>query len=462
MHVCMYCMYVCMYVHQLAIIEKDLKRLPHPSVKGESTSPNDLTPALEERVTTLREILYIYAQEHPNMGYRQGMHEIASYLLFCLEQEHPKYPDNPLFTPIMPICFVLLETLLGQLHTAYDASGSTQSLQTMSHSILGKIHQNDPSLYQHLTSSPNIPPPPIYCTRWVRLLFSREVVGYENVFQLWDVFFEYKNVMRVLEVTSACRILLLRNELLNPEKNPLDLLMNVPQLSDISQLANVLRRLMQQKDADHPIQLPPSQILPTGSPVMSSQESPPHPPTGYPLMPAAHPLAGPRGGESPTNKFNLSKMRQTLGQKGESLRQKIITTTNEWKEAASRETSASGNSFTGFATNSDMIATATQAIRNNTGSTRPTETVLFSDPLMHPPPAQSPAPVRGNPPSPRQHLHEMWSQLLKQKIWTVQHFCMSIESNENGRTVPREVWEALADMDQMRHELHNYSLNMPG
>jgi len=68
----------------LIIIEKDLKRLPHPlETKGPiiaSSSPPTSTPELEARITSLREILYIYAQEHPAMGYRQGMHEIASYL----------------------------------------------------------------------------------------------------------------------------------------------------------------------------------------------------------------------------------------------------------------------------------------------------------------------------------------------------------------------------------------------
>ena len=78
------------------------------------------------------------AQEHPAMGYRQGMHEIASYLLFVLELEHREWPEHPLFNPILPICFALLERTLEQLKTAYDASGG-KSLQQMSIAILGKV-----------------------------------------------------------------------------------------------------------------------------------------------------------------------------------------------------------------------------------------------------------------------------------------------------------------------------------
>jgi hypothetical protein len=100
--------------------------------------------------------LYIYAQEHTNMGYRQGMHEIASYLMFVLELEEPGHVGNILFTPRPAICFAMLEAALEQLQTAYDASGN-QSLQKMSHSILSKLHQNDQALYNYFTGNPNIP-----------------------------------------------------------------------------------------------------------------------------------------------------------------------------------------------------------------------------------------------------------------------------------------------------------------
>jgi hypothetical protein len=435
------------WLSQLVIIEKDLNRLPHPTQAGQPGSPSQNSLPQEERITSLKDILYIYAQEHPEMGYRQGMHEIASYILFLLELEQADYPDHPLFNPILPTSFALLERTLDQLRTAYDASVE-ESLQQMSHSILGKIHQNDPALFHHLINSPSIPPPPIYCTRWVRLLFSREVVGYENVFKLWDVFFEY-NIMRALEVATASRILILKDALLNPDNNPLDLLMNVPQLTDIGPFTDSLRLLMKQSDSDKAIQLPASQILPTPqrsngrtSPVKASAPQMPAPQMfgggGDPLRPP-----GLGGDNDATKQFSFSKMRQSLGQKGESLRKKIITTTSEWK------TPSSGSGSNNMpSTSTDIFASASEAIRNHNMARNPTETLLFADPLMHP------------PPSPKQHQHEMWSQMLKKRIWSVQEFLMSIESNDSENKVPREVWESLADLDRMQQELHNYSLNM--
>lgn len=427
----------------LSIIEKDLNRLPHPTESGLGPNAPNLTPKQESRVTWLREILYIYSQVHPGMGYRQGMHEIASYLLFVLELEQPQYSDHSLFKPMLGIAFDLLERTLEQLQTAYDVSGE-DSLDKMSSSILNKIQQNDPALFQLLATNPNIPPPPIYCTRWLRLLFSREVAGYENVFALWDVFFEYK-VMRVLEITSASRILLLRDALLNPESNALDLLMNVPQLSDITPLTDTLRALMEQPDVEASVQLPSTHMFMT-------PPRPNAPPTRPPRQPISHPFQSQGSmqsqGSADSGKFSFSQMRQTLGQKSESLRKKIVNEwkqqqalSNEWKEQQTqREVGNSGNFM-----NPEKTSFSPSPTNANPS--------IPIDPLLHPPSA---------PLSPKQHQHEMWSQLLKTRIWTVQDYLMKIESKESGQKVPGEVWEALVEMDRMQRELHNYARSTNG
>jgi hypothetical protein len=399
--------------------------------------------------------------------------------MFLLELEHQQYPDHPLFNPILPIAYALLERVLDQLKTAYDASGG-KSLQQMSIAILGKILQNDSQVYHHLTSNPNIPPPPIYCTRWVRLMFSREVVGYENVFKLWDVIFSYVNIMHALEITSATRILLLRDALLQPDSNTLDLLMNVPPLADITQLTHTLHRLMKQKENDQAIQFPASvqnlvytarNSIAAASPAIAVQQQQQSQHQNYlqPQVPSPasfgqfhHPLEQPLGDSS---KFSFSKMRQSLGEKGETLRQKIIATTNEWKEAADkRETSGGSFTFPGPSLSHSFDPLGGLVAHNTNGH--------FPDPsLQGSQPNSSAAGVQSQqeqhqepqlPKSPKQHQHEMWSQLLQQKIWTVQEFLIALESKENKGIVPREVWEALADMDQMHRELLNYSRSMAG
>jgi hypothetical protein len=459
---------------QLVIIEKDLKRLPHPAEdkhpSGALSQP-DNTPEHEARLTSLREILYIYAQEHPAMGYRQGMHEIASFLLFVLELEHQNYPDHVLFNPILPICYGLLERTLDHLKTAYDATGG-KSLQQMSIAILGKILQNDQILYHHLTANPNIPPPPIYCTRWVRLMFSREVVGYENVFKLWDVFFSYANVMNALEIASAGRVLLLRDALLLPDSNTLDLLMNVPPLADITAFSDVVKRLMHQKEGDDAVLLPQTLSAPSIQQQNNRQQSlgpQPHFPGPFPL---GHTYNSPEqsmiGSDS---KFSFSKMRQSLGQKVDSLGQKIAIKTNEWKEAAARRES-SGSSIANAGSSSSHsfdplggIKTHAAAIGRQPVVTNAHSSSHIAGPSTHNITGiqtSGPNASLKEPKSPRQHQHERWSQLLQQKIFTVQEFLIALESKENEGTVPSEVWEALADMDRMQRELLNYSRSMAG
>lgn len=405
---------------------------------------------------------YHTAQEHPSMGYRQGMHEIASYLLYALELEFNEYPDHPLFSPILPICFALLERTLEHLKTAYDASGG-KSLQQMSIAILGKILQNNPTLYYHLTNNPNIPPPPIYCTRWVRLMFSREVVGYENVFKLWDVLFSYANVMQALEITSASRILLISDALLRPENNTLDLLMNVPPLVDISSLAETLEKLMMQRESDGAIPIQSNGSILRHPSSTSSHQNQNHPSSSIENPHQRQPPSS--GGDS---KFSFQSMRNSLGKKSESLRKKIINTTVEWKEAASR---LDGN--VPFDPLQVVAATIQQGnpLSPSPGSVSEGQ----NQRVQHQPDFQSgygnftapasdtaSAPPPSVPISPKQHQHAMWSKLLQERIWTVQQFLLDLESKENEGTVPTSVWEALADMDRMQRELLNYSRSNVG
>jgi hypothetical protein len=619
--------FLAFHCKKLNIIEKDLKRLPHPfetsrsqtlySATGGGGRTNSSHPATpphgttntnaspatplpplpspnsinqEARIGNLRELLYIYSQEHPNMGYRQGMHEIASFLLLVLElEEQSDFPHHPIITPILPFAYALLENTLEQLQIAYDASVD-QSLQHMSLAILTKLYQNDPVLHRHLTTSPNIPPPPIYCTRWVRLLFSREVIGYENVLRLWDVLYEeqfkpraahqlepqlplvsnqsdYNNssssngdendesgargttkvtkpktveLMHVLEITAASRILLLRNDLLLPDNNPLDLLMNMPPLADITPLANLLRQLLQQGDLDEPIPIPPSQQL--------------YPP------PATPPSKQQQQQQSSSQKsLSLKALRQTFGQKSESLKNKIINTTNEWKTNMQQQRESTngmpggggiggmnmsmslgggaGGVLRASSVSIDMAAAASAAIRNHqkvfqSVHQQEPQTVHFADPLLNmlnpqsqqqqqqqpkSQPMASRTPMQSYPnqstmgassaagysysgvvpssPSSDVVVAQMkqqqsqWAQDMQRHIWTVQQFLMLVEqqksvvasaaatasaaaSTKDGSSmaevvhglgnmvlgVPQDVWEAVADLDRIHHDLQNSAM----
>ena len=122
----------------------------------------------------------------------------------------------------------------------------------------------------HFISSLSIPPE-LYCTRWIRLMFSREVKGLHHVMILWDSFFRLvssiskkehvdkpndsstNNLMNILETAAAAMILMLKVDLIRPhaqrykiyddDRDPNDcihLLMNYPPIESASNLVKII------------------------------------------------------------------------------------------------------------------------------------------------------------------------------------------------------------------------------
>ena len=254
-----------------------------------------------ERSTRLTEMLQIYAHQNPHIGYRQGMHEISSYLLLVIEmdlfdQESQQREVSPLLDSnyVAHDAYYMLLAIMSQLAPAYDVKMNTTAespMEQMAQSILSKIRDiaNDKNLHQHLLSL-NCPPE-LYCTRWVRLMFSREVAGWKNVLLLWDIFLDLTSkspltsmsrsrytrpgvtpalelgdfsLMMVLEATSASMILLQRNALLSihdgTDADSIHRLMNIPPLKNIlpltATLLSMMRRIQLQQQQN--VQVPQS------------------------------------------------------------------------------------------------------------------------------------------------------------------------------------------------------------
>ena len=261
----------------LQIIDKDLARLPHPdSLHGTSV-------CCSFRKDILRQVLFLYqcttttaatttaAVSHNHCGYQQGMHEIASYVLYALEleRETSSLSDQSIYADT----YTMVQVILTQLLPAYDvevapaptttttekagdddddnnnnrnASPRQQQtnhsktittttrtttttttkhhhhhhnkpLEQMGQRILQQLAQHDPVLYQMWMSSSlaSIPPQLIF-TKWIRLLFSREVT---NVLGLWDVLFGQMqqhgvSLQQVAETVAVARLLMHRTILL--------------------------------------------------------------------------------------------------------------------------------------------------------------------------------------------------------------------------------------------------------
>jgi len=261
----------------LSLIEKDLNRLPpnHFTVTSAPIIPLN-SNRRNDRVQLLSQILFVYAKEYPVIGYRQGMHEILSFILLALEIDFESN-TNGIFWERHQIghdAFAIFELVMYYLSPAYDPMADVLNapprinvskpkninMSTICQGIFTKIKQSgDVQLYTFLTEQVNIPPQ-LYCTRWVRLLFVREIASISKALLLWDAIFEFlksMNFMECVEFVAGAMILLIRSELMTSNDAPNDAiqnLMNYPAVENVDHLLDkfhLLNRLQKQNNTKY-------------------------------------------------------------------------------------------------------------------------------------------------------------------------------------------------------------------
>jgi len=167
------------------VIEKDLPRLPtdhhvcyswlqqQPLVVVEThneplhqvilnyyqsyPNPQELQQYKQERSNLLSQILFVYAKENPTMGYRQGMHEIASLVLLTFEldfcnlpkkQQQQKEDESTIVVlldrnKVVHDVYSVFDVIMNHLSPAYEIqnvmSGQHSPMELMGLSILNKL-----------------------------------------------------------------------------------------------------------------------------------------------------------------------------------------------------------------------------------------------------------------------------------------------------------------------------------
>ena len=182
----------------LSVITKDLQRLQldhHSCFLAHKACRMPYSLAIEQRCKQMKELLYIHARQYPRVGYQQGMHDLASLLVLVMEQDVFETNETSIFCNehfILHDSYSMLEYILTQLQPAYGAcqSACETPVEDMVQDILSKLQfvAGESSLYLHLTQM-NLPPE-LFCARWVRLMFSREVVDWKEALTMWDIFLD--------------------------------------------------------------------------------------------------------------------------------------------------------------------------------------------------------------------------------------------------------------------------------
>lgn len=262
-----------------ATVEKDLGRLWSDD------------PFFEQEfvLQTIRSLLMLYCEEESELGYRQGMHELASFIVYVLHHD----ADSATAMAAMPaesgvketveyICsstFLLADAYwifrrlmdtpglhLAQWYYVLEASpregGEEAEITFVANLVQNTMLRNvDPKLSKHLTDL-NIHATS-YLIRWLRLLFLREF-SFSNVARLWDCMFadyawtallkqnkkEYNVSQSVMPHIAVSMLIFVKEELLQSDFSyTLRRLMRFPPIEDVNGfISHSIRRKYHNKD----------------------------------------------------------------------------------------------------------------------------------------------------------------------------------------------------------------------
>ncbi|TIA48710.1 RabGAP/TBC [Aureobasidium pullulans] len=209
----------------------------------------------------LLDVLFVFCKLNPDVGYRQGMHELLAPILWVVEKDavsgkatDDSGSEDKMLCHVFDSDFVEHDTftLFGIVmqgaksfyeQAAHKApskltAGPTKPAATLENPILTRIHRIfdeylphvDPTLAQHLQEIDLIPQ--VFLMRWVRLLFGREF-GFDDVLSMWDAIFADDPSLEIVDLVCLNMLLRLHWDLMDADYNTaLTTLLRYPALED--------------------------------------------------------------------------------------------------------------------------------------------------------------------------------------------------------------------------------------
>ncbi|KFY23747.1 hypothetical protein V493_05669 [Pseudogymnoascus sp. VKM F-4281 (FW-2241)] len=224
----------------------------------ERCMPDEPYFRLLETQKTLSQVLFIYCKLNQDIGYRQGMHELAAPILLAVQRDalEPMASEGSVVSGdsdrlmfntldasfIEHDSFTLFNLVMRTAKSFYELgepdkrlnAGPTSSAQYGSSPIVQRskqIHevllaQVDPELASHLTQIEILPQ--IFIIRWIRLLFGREF-PFEDLLALWDKLFAEDPNLELIDMICVSMLLRIRWQLLDADYSvALTLLLKYP------------------------------------------------------------------------------------------------------------------------------------------------------------------------------------------------------------------------------------------
>ncbi|GJE98099.1 RabGAP/TBC protein [Phanerochaete sordida] len=205
----------------------------------------------QEVQTQLTNILFVYSVTHPDIGYRQGMHELLAPLYYAVDHDTIPEEDISLSNhPLKEVCsplwvaadaWALFDTIMRGVgrwyewretknaaaagktplpsHVQLSASGTDGGVKPYVSPIVEACNhmQNvllksvDPQLWRSLQASGI--EPQIYGIRWLRLLFTREF-SLSDAMVLWDGLFACDPSFDLASWVCVAMLIRIRNQLI--------------------------------------------------------------------------------------------------------------------------------------------------------------------------------------------------------------------------------------------------------
>ncbi|KAI4222635.1 MAG: hypothetical protein L6R36_005995 [Xanthoria steineri] len=201
----------------------------------------------------LLDILFIYCKLNPDVGYRQGMHEVLAPILWVISRDavdlkvsSPTFDEQNPKHRLIGECFdgrfaehdtftlfgIVMQTVksfyeVGTIPALSSSAPSSSPIVERSrrvHEVY--LHQADAELATHLTSIEILPQ--IFLIRWIRLLFGREF-PFDHVLALWDAIFAEDPTLDLIDLVCVSMLLRIRWQLLDADySEALTLLLRYP------------------------------------------------------------------------------------------------------------------------------------------------------------------------------------------------------------------------------------------
>ncbi|BCS29170.1 GTPase-activating protein GYP6 [Aspergillus puulaauensis] len=187
------------------------------------------------------DILFIYSKLNPDLGYRQGMHELLAPILWVVDRDaiEPKsretsWPtgqaDDCMFQLLDAdyiehdafnlFCSVMQTTRIYYEHNAHrSTNGQADAIPIVlqcEHIHNDLLVAADLELADHLQALDILPQ--IFLTRWMRLLFGREF-PFQDMLVVWDLLFAEGLRSELVDFVCVAMLLRIRWQLLNSDSS---------------------------------------------------------------------------------------------------------------------------------------------------------------------------------------------------------------------------------------------------